>query len=358
MRYTFLAATVLSLPAMAQIQEIPTMTVGASILDFDATSLGPAGVPGGTLATSLAALRAAGTGGGAPITAITMTASSAPNGVYNTNLPFAGETDPPGINSSGPNPPINLGRALGWNAANPSAPLLLINALATYSAYNCRIDLDAPVTQFGISIGDWLGSMVLTFRYQGSPVGSILTSRYDTSAPKFFSAPGFFDSVQISADPLYPSANWVIPRLYLENDGSWFPFGTGCQGTAGIPLMTLVSPPVIGQTYTFTVTNFPSPNGAYVEVMGVSNTTIPGVGNLPLDLGPFGAPSCFVLCDLASTQFRVANNGVGTCSLGIPFVHPFAGYTFFNQVYVLDPAANALGIVVSAGARVIVQDAP
>jgi len=39
-------------------------------------------------------------------------------------------------------------------------------------------------------------------------------------------------------------------------------------------------------------------------------------------------------------------------------VHPFAGYTFFNQVYVLDAAANALGLVVSGGARVVVQDAP
>jgi hypothetical protein len=197
--------------------------------------------------------------------------------------------------------------------------------------------------------------MVLSFSYQGAPVGSILSSTYDTAAPKFFIAPSFFDRVEISADPRYPSANWVIPRLYLENDGSWFPFGTGCSGTAGEPLMTLVSPPNLGQTYQFTVTNFPSPSGPFVVVMGLSNTSIPGVGNLPFNLGPSGAPGCCVLCDLASTQFRLANNGVGTSSLAIPDVPAFAGYTFFNQVYVLDTLANALGLVASRGARVVVQ---
>jgi hypothetical protein len=89
--------------------------------------------------------------------------------------------------------------------------------------------------------------------------------------------------------------------------------------------------------------------------MGLSNTSIPGVGNLPFNLGPSGAPGCFVLCDLASTQFRLANNGVGTSSLAIPDVPAFAGYTFFNQVYVLDTLANALGLVASRGARVVVQ---
>jgi hypothetical protein len=349
---SFLMAATLSLPAMAQILEVPAMTGTPSILDFDATSLGPAGTPGDTRTTTLTALRAAGTGGGAPIAAITMTPSGAPNGVYNTNLPSADEFDPP-INSSGPNPPPNLGRALGWNPTNNS--LLLLNALATYSAYDCRIDLDAPVTQFGISIGDWLGSMVLSFSYQGAPVGSILSSTYDTAAPKFFVAPCFFDRVEISADPRYPSANWVIPRLYFENDGSWFPFGTGCSGIAGTPLMTLVSAPVIGNTYEYTITNFPSPNGAFFDVMGVSNTTIPGVGNLPLDLGQFGAPGCFALCSFDSTTLRFASNGVGQSRLGIPNVPFFVGYNFYNQVYVLDQFANAAGIVASRGARVVVQ---
>jgi len=57
--------------------EIPAMTVAHSVIDMDALPVGP---------TSLAALNAAGTNGGAGIANITMTPSGAAFGGYNTNV--------------------------------------------------------------------------------------------------------------------------------------------------------------------------------------------------------------------------------------------------------------------------------
>jgi len=263
---------------------------------MDTTSLG-------STTTTLAALRAAGSNGGAPLAAISMQASGAANGIYNTNP--------------------ELGRALGWRAQDGA--LLLVPVLGNYDAFTLQLDLDFPAQEFGIAIGDWLGRVVLEFSYGGSPVGTILSTPYARADAKFFASPAVFDHIRVTADPTAPGANFVVPQLHFQNSAPWLLYGSGCAGSRGVPTLSLTGVPTIGSGYAFTVSNLPANGGVYSVVMGFSSSVFPGRGPLPLSLAPLGAPGCFALCDIANTILLPDLNGLGQFSLPIPFEHALAG---------------------------------
>jgi hypothetical protein len=163
--------------------EIPAMTVPHSFIDMD--MVGPAGP------TSLAALNAAGTNGGANIANFTFLPSTAVQGVYNTN----------------PN-----GRALGMLAGGM---VLVDPPTGVFDAFNAAIDLGQVSTEIGIGVGDWLGPMQLDFFLGGVLVAQHVSSPYSTTLQTiYFQFPGGFDRVEI-IEPI-GSGNWVIPELYIE----------------------------------------------------------------------------------------------------------------------------------------------
>jgi hypothetical protein len=174
-----------SFPSSAQtVAEIPAMTVAASHIDMD--TVGPAGP------TTLAAINAAGTNGGATLANIVLTPSTAVLGVYNTNP---------------------QGRALGFLQGQ----LALIDVGGTFDAFDASFELGGPSTEFGLAIGDWVSTMVLDFYLGGTLVASYVSSSYSTSLGlvKFFRmSGGTFDRVDVRASST--AGNWVVPELWIE----------------------------------------------------------------------------------------------------------------------------------------------
>jgi hypothetical protein len=89
-------------------------------------------------------------------------------------------------------------------------------------------------------------------------------------------------------------------------------------------------------------------------VFGFSDTDLPGFGPLPFDMAPFGAPGCFLLCDVVAINLIVQAGGSAQYSLAIPPNIGLLGLEFFNQAYVSDAPANALGFTTSNGARAVI----
>jgi hypothetical protein len=320
------ALAALSTAAAAQVTEIPAMTVDSSLIDMDALAAGP---------TTVAALNAAGTNGGAQLLDIVLTPSAAAQGLYNTNTTNA---------SNQPN------RALARSATNT---LVLINPLATFNAFDAQILLEQPSVEFGIGIGDWLEGMVLDFYRGGAQVGSIVTSDYATANAKFFRSGVPFDEVRVRATR--PEGNWVIPELYLEKIiTSWVPFGSGCAGTNGVPTLELVGEPLLGATFQLDVVNLPAAGGAFLMALGFSDTNS-AFGPLPFDMGQLGAPGCSILCDIVNATLLLHTGGTGHYSLPIPNAQILLAVQFFQQAYVADATVNPLGVTTSNAGRAVIE---
>ncbi|MEM7202639.1 MAG: kelch repeat-containing protein [Planctomycetota bacterium] len=123
--------------------------------------------------------------------------------------------------------------------------------------------------------------------------------------------------------------------------------GAGCAGTAGIPVLAPVagSRPWPGNTLQLSVSG--GGTGAAVLLLGASDTSWLGA---PLPITLPGAPGCSLLTSVDA----VVSVGGGMISLPIPSEPGLVGGVFFGQAVVADPAANPLGLVVSAGIAAVV----
>lgn len=139
----------------------------------------------------------------------------------------------------------------------------------------------------------------------------------------------------------------------IPHTGRYVVFGPGCSGTLGVPGNVAGTWPNLGQTLTAHITNLPT--DAAFFLFGWSNT-VSGFGPLPLDLTGFGAPGCFgrVSADSVVLILGAPNSHLATFSLPIPNNVVYLGTTFYTQGLSLNAAANALGLVPSDAARVVV----
>lgn len=132
-------------------------------------------------------------------------------------------------------------------------------------------------------------------------------------------------------------------------------FGAGCAGSAGVP--TLVAPasgPQIGATLALTIQSLPITSAVF-GILGISNTSLGGAVPLPLELSGVGMPGCRLLVSTEWIGFvpRLTPS-TAQWNLPIPYDASLLGGAFYQQAAVLDPAANALGVVLSnAGSAVI-----
>jgi PKD repeat protein len=124
-------------------------------------------------------------------------------------------------------------------------------------------------------------------------------------------------------------------------------FGPGCAGTAGVSHQTYTSRPILGGSLAVNCTNVAL--GVGVMVIGTSNT-ISGFGPLPVDLGFVGAAGCPLRVSLDATEAVVGAGTTVAWSFPIPNSGALNGLLLFNQLAVLDPAANVFGIVVGDAA--------
>lgn len=212
--------------ATGQLTEIPAMTVPHSVIDMD--NVGPAGP------TSLAAINAAATPAATAIAAINLTPSTAAAGVYNAN---------PG-----------QGRALAIDAAGG---LILVDPPSgTFTAFNASIELGAPATEFGCSIGDWVSTVLFTCYSGGVAVGPALSISYSTGGIRYLQSTVPFDRVDIMASAA--AGNWVIPDLVIQESG---PIALLSQPSPGMVQIDNSGLQVGAETFNVITLNDPCPNG-------------------------------------------------------------------------------------------------
>jgi hypothetical protein len=137
--------------------------------------------------------------------------------------------------------------------------------------------------------------------------------------------------------------------------GTFVPFGQGCPGTGGSPLLTMFGNPDIGTVVTFQGTNMPA-DSAVALLIGESNTTW-GAIPLPFNFGIFGAPLCNLLVSTENVlPTRSDANGIVSKEVYIPRRPAFVGARVYSQFLVLDIGANPFGLTVSGAGTLKVGD--
>lgn len=132
-------------------------------------------------------------------------------------------------------------------------------------------------------------------------------------------------------------------------------FGQGCQGTHGVPTLTLANgSPVIGQTVAVTVSNLP-PTQPAAMIVGFSRIDWLGTP-LPASLAPVGMTGCTLHVSIDLITAVVNWSGYGAWAITIPNVPQLVGRLFFNQVAVLDLPANPFGMTVSNAGEALIND--
>ncbi len=147
--------------------------------------------------------------------------------------------------------------------------------------------------------------------------------------------------------PLVLSDSWSYGSAA---DASYVPFGAGCSGPGGAPVLAAdgYSLPWLGTSFTARASNLPS-TVAGLMYTGFSRTSWGG-NPLPFDLSILGMTGCPLLVS-ADVPFPLTATppGAATWTLPIPNTPSLAGVEFFNQAIVLDLAANPLGLTVTNG---------
>lgn len=132
-------------------------------------------------------------------------------------------------------------------------------------------------------------------------------------------------------------------------------FGTPCAGQALPPHIDCdpLAPARVGQTMVWTGSGLRANAFAFLA-FGLSNTTWSG-GALPADLGFVGMPGCPLLVRPDATPLAFADAGGSVrYPFAIPADNSYLGMVLFGQWIAQDPTANAQGLSVSDGLRVVV----
>lgn len=312
---TVLALGALCASLCAQVVEIPALTILSTRVDADRLNNGAAGT------TTLAAIRAAGVPLVAQIEAFVATPNIAAQGFYNWN--------------------IGGGNGIGLS---PTGQLATIPPASFFNAFDLTLDLGVESDEFGFSVGDWSGGMMLEFRRKAdnSLVATHTTSLFTSIATKFFRAPDEFDRIVIKADT--DTANWVLTDLHIAASEPWLAYGQGCNGIAGIPVLAAVAGPTLGDPFSLQLSNMDPAGGFYIMGMGSSTTIDPQLGALPVDLAVLGAPGCQILGSVEVTLFGFHSTGTAQFNLTVPNNQGLLGRIVVNQAFCSD-ASNPLGLV-------------
>lgn len=119
-------------------------------------------------------------------------------------------------------------------------------------------------------------------------------------------------------------------------------FGSGCAGSAGVPVLAHVPYwlPWLGDTFRTRVGSLGANAGAVYFVTGVTATP-------PLDLTGLGMPGCSSLVTIDSLALAPVGHGEAVSSLTIPNLPVLNGVHLYQQAAVLEPGANAAGVILS-----------
>lgn len=133
---------------------------------------------------------------------------------------------------------------------------------------------------------------------------------------------------------------------YSALDAEAKPFGIGCLGSIGVPVLRATSAPQVSANFAVSLANVPTVPSLAVIASGLSYTAS-GPLPLPFDLGVIGGAGCQVYVSADYTQVAIAAAGIATSTLAIPNNTGLLGFSLFQQAIVLDAPANALGLTTS-----------
>ncbi|MFK7742625.1 MAG: hypothetical protein AB8H80_20100 [Planctomycetota bacterium] len=124
-------------------------------------------------------------------------------------------------------------------------------------------------------------------------------------------------------------------------------FGAGCSGALGVPEIAATpgSRPALGSSFTVELTNLPF--GVAAMATGLSSTMTTSGLPLPLDLAAIGMTGCVQLTDALVLDLVQQPGTSATWQFAVPSAASLFGVRFYNQAYVLDPAANLFGFTAS-----------
>jgi hypothetical protein len=96
-----------------------------------------------------------------------------------------------------------------------------------------------------------------------------------------------------------------------------------------------------------------APGGLVLLALGQSETGTWNGAPLPVDLGPAGAPLCFVSIDVVDTFFQVAQgDGTATFAFAVPNEPGLVGQWVRFQAATVGPGLNVLGVATSQARKV------
>jgi hypothetical protein len=151
-------------------------------------------------------------------------------------------------------------------------------------------------------------------------------------------------------DPPNGTPNWTQSGLVQRP--SW---RVQCQSATNflVPAIGVTGVPQLGTTYQPSVLNAP-PSTFAVLASGLSDQTSQGQ---PLPLPLPGAPGCDLLVAADVLEVAITNiAGFTQSPIAVPNQPALAGAELFHQWFVLDQAANAIGVVASNAGRALIRN--
>jgi hypothetical protein len=148
-------------------------------------------------------------------------------------------------------------------------------------------------------------------------------------------------------------ANGGLQDDTWEYGACFKPFGFGCAGSNGTPVLTGIAVPKLGTTCSANLTNLVPTIPFGIVAVGLSRTQW-ALGSLPMLLTPLGMPGCraYQSSDLLVTV--PAAGGVATWTWNVPATTANVGAAFHLQGLSLDPGANAAWLVTSNATTMVI----
>jgi hypothetical protein len=263
---------------------------------------------------------------------------------------------------------------LGIKARSPSTPLVATRA-EIWTGEQAGVNTiglwshDAANNQPRASLGSASWSMSRINGWQGATFAAPIVILPNTDFWLVW-APinGAQASIQINVYPGGPTyrgsfnggQSWngpfndILWKLRIHCGGSpghYEVYGANCAGaTRRRPELGFFDVPTIGRSTVLALTQGTPSGNAFLAIGGSDASW--GAIPLPLDLTPFGAATCRLLCSLdLAVPTPLDVNGQANLPLSIPGDPSLVGRAFFNQWLVVDPAANALQMLLSNGGK-------
>lgn len=129
---------------------------------------------------------------------------------------------------------------------------------------------------------------------------------------------------------------------------TWNTFGTGCAGSAGIPQLSPIPPslPWLGDTLALRTGPVAAGQNA---ILAMGTRAQWGSTPLPFAMGAYGMPGCTLLAGGYALLPMLTSGPIATVTLFLPNNASLLGGTIDAQAFVTDPAANAAGLIATAG---------